>query len=108
MTKGNLLSIALAFVLVASVTAATMAVTGQLPGSDGPSAAVSQYVDCRELVRSNRQDERTKARAHRRGERRIRNRRTRRRVRRVNRAEERRLRRRHRRNEARCHRGELG
>ncbi len=101
MKKRSFLTTALVVGVLASGTGATMAVTGQFsPARDGrPTAGVSQYTGCKELVRQNRREEkafrrafkrqhRSKKRNHRVTERQIRNRRDRKRVRRDNRTDQ--------------------
>lgn len=101
MRKRSFLTTALVIGVLASGTGATMAVTGQFSQArdSRPTASVSQYQNCTELVQQNRRAEkrfrrsfirqhRLKKRAHRRGEASVRNRRQRKRLRRINRADE--------------------
>jgi len=109
MRKRSLLTTALIVGVLASGTGATMAVTGQFSAArdDRPTASVSQYQSCAELVRQNRRAElrfrrqfnvqhRLKKRAHRRVEARTRGRKRRKAVRRINRKDERQQKRQHR------------
>jgi len=129
MKRRSFLTTALVVGVIASGTGATMAVTGQFsPASkDRPTAGVSQYQSCAQLVRQNRLEEksfrrafnrqhRSKKRNHRLTERQIRNRRVRKRVRSDNRtdqknqrkrfrADARRLKRENRAEERRCREG---
>ena len=109
MRKRSLLTTLLVVGALASGTGATMAVTGQFSAArdDRPTASVSQYQSCGELVRQNRRAElrfrrqfnvqhRLKKRAHRRVEAGTRRKR-RKAVRRINRKDERQQKRQHRR-----------
>lgn len=107
MKKRSLLATLLVLGAIASGGATTMAVTGQFSAdrAQAPSASTKQYISCKQLVKNDRRDERSKRRAHRRAEHRIHDRRARKRVRRINRRDERSEKRAHRRSEKRCRAG---